>query len=72
MGHGALGRQCVGRVSRLKASAVMGHGDKEDKEDKGDEGDDKGDNFFLLAITYYLFPMPTNSQCPMPNAHFEC
>jgi len=26
MGHGALGRQCVGRVSRLEAPAVIGHG----------------------------------------------
>ncbi|MBW4447083.1 MAG: hypothetical protein KME38_09470 [Spirirestis rafaelensis WJT71-NPBG6] len=25
LGHGALGRQCVGRVSRLEAPAVIGH-----------------------------------------------
>ncbi|EKF01564.1 hypothetical protein FDUTEX481_07720 [Tolypothrix sp. PCC 7601] len=26
IGHGAWGRQCVGRVSRLEATAVIGHG----------------------------------------------
>ncbi|MGI2904719.1 hypothetical protein [Tolypothrix sp. VBCCA 56010] len=41
---------------------TRGQGDKGtrrqgDKATRG-QGDDLGDNFFLLPITYYLFPMP--------------
>jgi hypothetical protein len=69
--HGALGRQCVGRVPRLEASAVMGHWAWKESY-----------LFTLIAhhrtclIPNSQFPMPNaqfpipNAQCPIPNAQF--
>ncbi|MBW4570701.1 MAG: hypothetical protein KME31_22565 [Tolypothrix carrinoi HA7290-LM1] len=55
MGHGAWGSQCVGRLCRLEASGVMGHG-----KNRIYSPTRASPNFFNSQ-----FPIP-NAQCPMP------
>ncbi|MBD0264023.1 MAG: hypothetical protein ICV85_02680 [Tolypothrix sp. T3-bin4] len=61
MGNGqwALGRQCVGRVSRLEASAVNGQWAMAIKQVQ-----------LAHAHSNTIFSMP-DARCPMPDAPFS-